>query len=214
MNYMQEINSRIVSKNNQGKYSLFSTDACQKQLNTSENVDLIFDIIDEWNDACNLPLDFGQFLNNMTRDNENLIAFSRVYIGELETEGPVQSEEIVDIATNGLLNNGHINSSGVAQRVNSPSDVLSPLVGLAGWINLIGKYKNNNAVILYSLPKQYITDSCHFKDERYAKEIYNFDGNLTHIKPEYLIGMIVKNKDGIDVVLTKDQMLQMNNRTR
>ena len=206
--------NRIKEKNSQGKYSLFSTDTFKNCINTP-SMSIYFDILKDWDNDCNLPIELGEFLNEATRSNQDLVAFSRVYIGELKNNGEIASEEISDIATYGLINNGHVNSSGANQELHSPSECLSPLYGIEGWINLVGRYKRNNAIILYSLPKKYIDNRCYFKDKSKANMIYNFSGNLTYIKPEFLIGMIIKNKDVPDLFLTREDMLQMSNkRTR
>ena len=214
MNTKDKIKEIIKKKNAEGKYSLFSTDMAMKYMN-SDSIDIMFDIVNDWDQKCNIPIELGETLNKISSDERNLVAFSRVYFGELNFDEPlVQSEEIVDTATRGLKNNGHINSSGMNQRLNSPSDALTSLVGLEGWIQLVGPYKGNNAVILYSFPSEFIDKECHFKDDRFASEVYDFDGNITRFKPEYMIGMIVKNKDVPDVFLTRDDMLNLNNNSK
>ena len=212
MDRLQEIKEKIQKKNAEGKYSLFSTDVVQKYVN-SDSIDIVFDIISYWDEHCNIPIELGEFLNSISSDERNLVAFSRFFIGTLDSKNPgeVKSNEIVDIASNGLKNNGHINSSGAHQELNSPSDALTPLKGIEGWIQLVGSYKNNNSVILYSFPSKFIDSECHFKDNKFASEIYDFDDNIVHFKPEYLIGMIVKNKDAVDVFISKDDMITMNN---
>lgn len=206
MDYIETIKQYVMEKNNHGKYSIFNSSAAKPYLD-SKNKDVI-EIILENDMDCNLPIDLGVFLDNISTDSRNVVAFSRVYIGELDKEGSVRSDEIVDIATNGLKNNGHINSSGVYQKVNSPSDCLSPLTKLSGWINLVGSYKKNNATILYSFPSEFMSDDCHFENHD-PNNVYDFKDNLTYLKPEYLIGMIIKNKEGLDIFLDRNQMLEM-----
>lgn len=217
MDYNKEIKDAIIKKDKEGKYSIFSSDAFKKYIN-SDSIDIIFDIVREWDEGCNLSTELGEALNNISRDENNMIAFSRVYLAALDKEtNIIKSDEIADIAKYGLENNGHVNSSAAIQKVIHPSLKLSPFVGIEGWIQLIGSYKNNNAIILYSLPKQYVDEDCHFTSPNADKIIYNYSENgIPLIKPEYLIGMIVKNKDNaIDVFLTRDDMLGLeNNKTR
>lgn len=213
MNYNMKKNMYINKKLIQGKYSLFSTDISDKYLNTDAE-EIYFDVIKEWDEKCNLPVELGETLNRMSNDKNNIIAFSRVFISKLNCPGIIISNEIYDIANHGLKNNGHINSSGAVQRINQPSNVLTPLINIEGWINLIGSYKGNNATILYSIPKKYITDDCYLKKDEYANSIYNFAENCTYIKPEFLIGMIIKNKDYPDIFLTREDMLQMNTKIK
>ncbi len=210
MDYKNRIKKQIELKNSQGKYSLFSAKSLANYIRPSM-VELTYEVIKEWDESCNLPIELGEFLDNISLDENNIVAFSRVYISKLEEkEKIIESDEIVSIATDGLANNGHVNSSGASQEVNSPSDVLSPLSGLEGWINIVGSYKRNNAVILYSIPSKIMDDTCHFTSNSASNYLYNYDKyKVPHIKPEFLIGMIVKNNGAPDLFLTRDDMLNM-----
>lgn len=210
MDYNEKIKNSIMKKNMSGRYSLFSAESLKKYLKP-DMIELTYDVIKEWDERCNLPIDLGKFLDKISMDQNNIIAFSRVYISKLEEkEKIIESDEIVSIATDGLANNGHVNSSGASQEVNSPSDVLSALKSLEGWINLVGSYKKNNAIILYSIPSKIMDDTCHFTSYTAANYLYNYDKNkVPHIKPEFLIGMIVKNNGAPDLFLTRDDMLHM-----
>lgn len=211
MTYAAKIKNNIHHKNEQGKYSLFSTDVAKAAYENSL-MDVYYDILKEWDDVCNLPIEIGEFINNELKNRNYLIAFSRMYIEGLDRNGDEVFDEINDIAKDGLINNGHVNSSGAVQELNSPSDCLTPLVGIEGWINLVGSYKKNNAIVIYSLPKACVDNECHIKHPGRAEMIYNFIDNKTYIKPELLVGMIIKNKGISDIFLTRDDMLKLENK--
>ena len=199
---LNKIQKEKLDKSKSGEYSLF--DASFVKL-TDDNMEIVYDILSGWDKECKIPKDVGEFLNQISNDPENAVAIHRTHMYE---ESNVLIEKI---AKEGLINNGHIMSSGAGGGIPSLSLTLSPLVGMTGFINLVGSYKNNNLTVIYSFPTNLVDkETLEFKNDDAIKQVYDFK-NRVYIKPEYIVGAIVKGKNGeLDKFLTHDEMLSLN----
>lgn len=195
-------------KHMEGKFSIFDTKFA-KNIEKNGYSNYVFDVFEDWNERCNIPLEAGLELYKLSENPDQLLAIHRTHICDFHNEnGSVKSNDVVDIANNGLINNGHL-SSGAYTEVPEPSYTLSPLSDLSGFINLVASYKQNNAVIIYSLPSNCVNEDLEFINSESFKKIYNFDNGIVRIKPELIVGMILKNPNATDIFLTRDDMLNL-----
>ena len=196
MNYSEKINELREKKHQEGKYSIFDTDFSKKlKLNNT-----IFEIMSEWNEKCDIPTYTGDFLNTLTNDSKNIVAIHRIFVSDLhEEDNQIKSDMIADIAEHGLIN--------------KTSNELTPLKELEGFIKLVASYRNNDAVIIYSFPSEYIDENLLLNTPHVSK-IYNFEGNTQRYNPEYIVGMILKNNNSLNTFLSREDMLNLKSNSK
>ena len=216
-NIISIINQLKIQKNNEGKYSFFDAPFSKCLYDEKiifDNKKIIFDIIYDLDQNCNISKELGDFLVNASNDTKNRMGIHRTKLYDLIIDNNIiYSDMLYDIAKKGIQNFGHL-SSGVNEKCPEPSRTLSPLYGITGFINLLSSYKNNNATIIYSFPSEFLNDEMDFTNSKYIKNIYNFEGGKPYIKPEYIVGTIIKNEHGLDIFLTHDEMLKNNNKQK
>lgn len=196
---LNKISKIKLNKEKNDEYSLF--DASFVKLN-DDNLETVYDILSGWDEVCKLPKDVGEFLDQISSDSENAVAIHRTRMFE------GNNILIESIAKDGLINNGHVMSSGADSGIPDLNLTLTPLDGMSGFINLVGSYKDNNLTIVYSFPTNLVDKkTLEFKNEDAVNQIYNFNGRA-YIKPEYIVGAIIKGKNGeLDKFITHDEML-------
>ena len=212
---LEEAKKRINLSNQRGKYSFFENPYAKKLLRgiynncDYEQMHSIFDIISTWDNACNLSIETGNYVEQLCNQPDRVVAIHRSNIGELSNEnGVLINSNVLEILQRGLQNLGHSNV-GANIGIPHPSLTVTPLADFTGFVNLFASYKNNNITVLLSFPKQYVADDCSFNNINQADYIYNYVNNIPFIKPEYIEAIIYKNNDGFDLCYKKDEILEI-----
>ena len=193
-----------------GRFSMFDLGIINEDMDY-ETIVTMSTILNGWESSCNIPYTLGESLMQLTKDNTVMI--HRTNLGlETKKEGLDYNENLVDIMGNGLINQGHINAGGGGAIINgTPSLTLTmtPLTGLAGFINLIETYKNNDTVIVIAFPKDLVDKDGKLVRGHDYSEIYDLDGNVPRVKPEFNFGAIIKKDNSLDEFYTRDEILGM-----
>ena len=197
---------------NEGRFSLFHTRfAMEKlsQLNNYKDLKYFYDILEGHDSDCKISYKIGLSIDRILSDNTVLVHRTNLSL-DRDVIGLPQSEELYCIMKDGLKNYGHLNAYGGGASLNSvPSLSLTstPLVGLAGYINLISSYKDNDTVILMSFPKTLVNDQGDIVDSSYNGEVYNLETNPPTVKPKYILGAIIKKDGKLDEFYLKDEII-------
>ena len=197
-----------------GRFSLFHTDCIGSRFDKNKSYDgmkYLFDLVEGWDKYCNLSYNNGISLEGFVNDPSIVVGVHRTNLNIKKDENgfPV-STGLDKIMSEGLINYGHANAYGGGAFTSIPaiSLTMTPLKGLEGYINLVGSYHNNDAIILAAFPRELVDDDCDIIDNSRASEIYKISTFWSTIKPEYLMGAIVKNKDGYDEFFTRDEIIE------
>lgn len=204
----EEMNRIIIQAELDGRFSFYEFQVVQKALSKCENSNnyetysMINEIITTWDQYCNLPRDVGEFINREMSDESKVLAIHRTNIGPINDYR--ENRILNSIMENGLINMGH-GMQGAFVATPSLTLTTTPLSFLEGLINLIGSYKGNNAVILLSFPADEVDDKLDFKVD--STMIYQKSGNTNYIKPEYILGAIIKKDHELDEYHTREDIL-------
>ena len=191
----------------EGRFSLFMVNDLQAALNNptvkTENIEFVLDICEKWDPYCNIPLEFGLFLERESRNPNYVMGVHRTN---------ASMDDLQNIMTEGLVNYGHLFSSG-AILLHAPDLDLTytPLNGLTGFLNIVGSYKGNDKVVISAFPTDVVDRFLFMKDKSKANRIYTKEGEYGYrVKPEYMIAAIIKNKNGLDEVKLRSEFLEQN----
>lgn len=223
------IDTRIISKeidradkideaHSKGRYSFFENDFAKEyfdrcmKMNDFDRYITLYNMVEGWDDVCNLSLETGEYISSLWREDVDKIpAIHRANVGDIKMDGDIPTNvNLLDIMKNGLINNGHAMQGGFVKGAPSLSLTATPLDSFTGMINLLASYKNNNVIIVLQFPRLLVDKDLRFTTEGVANTIYNKDGNIHVIKPEYILGVIVKSKEGLDQFYSREQILSVN----
>lgn len=210
----EEVREKIDKAHAQGRYSFFENDfayefldKCVKE-NDYDRYMVFYDMIDGWDRECNLSLETGQYIGNLWLSDPNKIpAIHRTYLdGYTYQNGMPYSEDLFNIMEEGLYNYGHANLGAVVG-IPDLSLTTTPLDSFTGMINLIASYKHNNTTIIMQFPRELVDNSMGFTSKEAIDTIYDQSTGYCVIKPEYILGAVVKSDDGFDQFYSKEQIL-------
>ena len=204
----EEINRTIMQAELDGRFSFYEFQVVQNILskceknNSFDKYSMINEMVSTWDRYCNLSRELGEYINREMLDESKVLAIHRTNIGPINDykENPILNS----IMEEGLMNMGH-GMQGVFVERPSLALTTTPLSSLEGLINLIGSYKGNNAVILLSFPADEVDDKLDFKVD--STMIYQKSGNTNYIKPEYILGAIIKKDHELDEYHTREDIL-------
>ena len=204
----------IKQKDNlKGKFSLFDSSFAReffsKDLEYNKRK-YFFDLINDWDEKCNIPYNIGISLDRIAKDNTVMIHRTK-----LDIDNDVENNEnLQNIMNNGLRNYGHGNAVGGSAFVDDPSLTLTmtPLKGISGWINLLSSWHENDSVIIAAFPKELVKDDGEFANDKSASMIYDYNGKIPSVKSEYLVGVIIKKEDTLDEFYTRDEIKEFGNK--
>lgn len=210
----KEINNKINQAIENDRFSLFELcfvkDFFRKIeiLNNEEAYKDIFEMVDGWDNRCKLPRKAGEYINKMILENPDcILAIHRTYLGHYDRSNQIPYNKLLeDIMKIGLTNNGHAMQGGETDNP-SLSLTTNPLDSLGDIVNLIGSYNSNNTTILLMFPRNLIDEELDFINKEDAEKIYTLDYNIPHINPDYILGAIIKNKNGLDEFYTREELL-------
>ncbi len=182
-------------------------------LNDYDRYEFFFNVAKNWDDNFKFSRETGNYINEICKNSEDgVLAVHRSNLGPIEyLNGNPQNDNVNDILTMGLINNGHA-MQGAYDEVPSLTLTTTPLDGLTGLINLVASYKNNNAIVILKFPKEYVDEELSFVSEESYKKIYNKDGIISYIDPSYIMGIILKDEDGVFKIHDKDELLKNNHK--
>ena len=225
----RRIDTRILSKeidradkideaHKNGRYSFFENDfakeyfeGCMK-LNDFDRYITLYNMVEGWDDVCNLSLETGEYISSLWREDVDKIpAIHRVNVGEIKLDGTVPTNSnLLSIMRDGLINNGHAMQGALVKGAPDISLTATPLDSFTGMINLLASYKNNNVIVILQFPRLLVDKDLKFTTPGAANTIYNKEDNIHIIKPEYVLGAIIKREDGLDEFYSREQLLSVN----
>ena len=196
------------------RFSLYMFD-CVKDIifdpsRTEEQAETVFDMLEFWDENSHIPYETGRLLNELEQDDTIEPAIHRTYFRYEPINGYQHNEDLEDIMCNGLINYGHANAVGGAAFLNKEPDValtMTPFRGITGIINLAGSYKGNNTTIIAAFPKSIVDEDLYNKNNK-ENEIYDHHGKFNYIKPKYILGALIKNKNDLDTFYLKSEILE------
>ncbi len=195
--YMEDFIKKSLDKNNNNK-----------QLKTTQLLKFCLDTAKSNDSVTQVDLGVGKKIEELVNDEKNMMFIHRakLYLDENNT-----SKDLESIMRDGLINYGHINAKGgVAYSLGAPSigTTLTPMIGLSGYVNLLSNWHNNDSVIVFSIPRELLDEDNDFIDNNLAYN--NVDGKY-YIKPEYIVGNIVKKDSKLVSFDLKEDILNKNN---
>ena len=203
----------IMNAQRDNRFSLFEFPDFQETLSKCERLgdlksyQLFYDIGSNGDKYCNISRETGEILCKYMQDPNNVLAIHRTFVGSIEERERAKSSKMLDaIMEEGLVNNGH-SMQGLITAVPHLSLTTTPVRDFGGIINTVAPYKGNNAVVLLLFPKDYVDKKLDFKDPSCANIIYKKEGNIHYIKPEYILGAIIKPKEGLSNFYSREQII-------
>lgn len=217
-----ELKKETAMKN--GKFSLFHTKFSNDIFNNPksyEGLKSTYEILESWEDICNLPYNVGVSLDAFVNDPNLVVMIHRANLSlDKNISGLPNSETLQDIMENGLINYGHLNAYGGSALIGVPDLALTmtSMKGLSGYINLVSSYKDNDTIIISAFPKAkydengklisgLVDEDGHIVDKSKASEIYDLSKTNPQIKKEYMMGAIIKKNNGFDEFYTRDEII-------
>ena len=199
-----------------GRFSLFHVREFSRYFGRNSNYQLMesmYEIIDGWDKSCNLPYDFGEKLSELASNDEYTVCIHRTRLDvDKEKAGIPESDDLVNIMENGLVNYGHSNAVGgsafMSNSVPGLGLTTTPLVGIEGYINLVGSYHGNDATIIMVFPSNLVGKDGEIKQGIDPSLVYDLSGRNPVIKNEFLYGAVLKKNNGYDEFYTRDQIVQ------
>lgn len=223
----RKIESKKTQKKEEGRFSLYHAKFCEKMIESYkkyENIKWLEEVIDGWDDYCKLSYEEGMSLDKLIEDPNYVVAIHRTNLDlDRDKKGLTTSDGLQSIMTKGLINFGHANATGGGAYLNTVPEIsltMSPVDGLGGYINLVSNYKNNDTVILAAFPKAKFDENSVLISGLVDKNlnivngltetIYDTTDRFPKIKPEYIIGAILKKNNGLDEFYTREEIINYN----
>lgn len=209
----KKIETYKLKAHNNDKFSLFDASFAKELFSRKDtnyrSLESIYEMISSWEEKCNIPYDFGVALDQVA--SEEVVMIHRTNLNfDKDSEGLQNNDVLYNIMNDGLVNTGHLHSSGTI--TNGASDLtltMTPLKGLSGYINLVSSYKSNDTTIIAAFPKDLVDEDGHIKDMSRCCEIYDVVNDQLAVKPKFLRGAILKKNNGLDEFYDQQEILQV-----
>ena len=189
----------------EGRYCMFDNPYASRLVQKpkgglDEHFEDRFEIVSDITDNCRLSKDTGEYIERLISEEDKTLLIHRTLLYD--------DNQVNNILTEGLFNNGHAFVGGGRMETPSPTLTTTPVSSLGGFINLFSNYKDNNYVFLLQVPKEYINEDGNFVDlDSSPYYVYDMSGTIPRFKPEYVIGIIKKNDNGLDRYYSKEEIL-------
>lgn len=195
-----------------GVYSMFNSYVGLELMKTDDyrKLNYLFRLFCDIDKRAKIPHEVGKLIDSYVESPDFVVAIHRekIFSGDEKNEESKYGY-LIDILKNGQFNNGHF--EGVNENAPSPSLSVTPLKQLGDYVNLFSNYKNNNCTIVYAFPSTLVSEDCQLLNENAIEEVYNIDSNKYRFKPEFIIGILVKQNNGPDIFYTRDELLDLKN---
>lgn len=199
-----------------GAFSLFHAKIVEDFINSATNykgMKYAFDLVDSYSGKYNLPYNFGISLENFINKEDLVVCIRRMNLGlDKEKPGIPSSDELFHLMNDGVENHGHSNAVGGSAFVNDLPDLTlcsTSVSNLGGYINLVSSYHDSDSTIVMVFPTTLVSKSGNIIKGK-EKEIYNTDSFFPTIKPEYVIGTLLKKDNGFDEFYTRSEIVNTN----
>lgn len=202
-----------------GRFSLFDAKFSIDVFSKEASYDYLrwtYEMISEWDKLCNLSYEAGISLDKLANDNTVMIHRARLDL-DTNSEGLACNEALHSIMNEGLKNYGHMNAiGGGAFSVSPPSLTLTmtPLKGMAGYINLLSSYHSNDAIVVAAFPKELVNSDGEIINNPTCDKVYDLSGFPPKVRREFMIGTILKKNNGLDEFYTRDEIVNSFNNTK
>ena len=215
----EKVEAHRLAAHREGRFSLFDARFSIEDFSKTSNYDYLkwlYETLLEWEKKCNLPYDVGMFLDKIASDNTVMIHRTRLGL-DADSEGLNCTEELYSIMNEGLKNYGHANAVGGGAFSDLPPGLtltMTPLKGMAGYINLLASYHSNDTVVVSVFPKGLLFDDGEIIDNSFYDKIYDLSVFPPKVKREFMAGAILKKKNGLDEFYTRDEIVESFNATK
>ena len=219
---IKKVNTIRVKAKQEGRFSLFHTEFISQKIFSAKNyktAKYIYDIVLEHDKDCNISYKTGILIDKIIQSKEFVVGIHRENLNlNSDIRGITSSKQLDDIIENGLPNSVHISSNDSSSSVPLISKVVTPIVGLAGYINLVSLDKKNDSIILLAFPKikedeagniknGLVNESLKIVDKSKTDIIYKYE-NKYIIRPEFILGAILSKNNGLDEFFTRDDFIK------
>lgn len=197
--YSKKIELEKEKAKRENRFSLFHatfSDQLFNSISSFKDFRDMFDMI-KYNDKfCNISYEDGMTIDLIANRSKTFIHRTNLSLNSNGNEIPY-NEDLNSIMSNGLKNYGHMNAAGGGAFVKyfpPLSLTMSHLKGITGYVNLLSPYKNNDTVIFASFPSDLVDEEG--RPTKDYTDIYNVEGSVPSIKPEYMMGALIKTNTG------------------
>lgn len=211
-----KINKKIDLARVEDRYSLFEFDCVKEKFfsdfTNSDVMESLYDLLEEWDNNSRIPYNTGILLNELIEDKNIVPAIHRTKFQYTNIGEYKHNDDLENIMYNGLYNNGHANAQGGGVILKGTPDVLltmTPLRGISGIINLVGTLHGSNTTVIAAFPKELVTEDLENK-RGMETSIYDYHDSFYYIKPEYIVGALIKDNDKskLDAFYLKNEILE------
>ena len=209
---ISNIEKRIDNAKVNDRFSIFMFN-CVKDKVFDENIkddylEMLYDILEPWDDQCKLPYNTGVLLNELEQDNTIIPTVHRTFFKYEDINGYKHNNDLDDIMCNGLINQGHTNATGgpaVEEGAPNLSLTMTDIKDIGGILNIIASYRGSNTTIVAAFPKTIVDKNLTNLNDN---EIYDIHNGYYYIKPKYILGALIKNDNNLDSFYLKNEILE------
>ncbi|MBE6160800.1 MAG: hypothetical protein E7158_01075 [Firmicutes bacterium] len=175
-----------------------------------------YELFKEWDEKGSIPLDFGLRLKEIMNDKNMNLYIHRTSI--INNENIFDSNVLMDVMENGLINNGSAHSNATSKETVPPISKTADLIkyDIQMQIDLKSHRRDSfgnisTGAIIFAIPSKYLNEN----DEVIVDPnlVYDYKNNLAHIKPEFIIGATTLKNHGECEFYSREDLLK-NKRSR
>jgi hypothetical protein len=210
---LNQINEYINKKRSEGIFSIMESKYIQNGIqealgykdkhHAADVLSFFINIADTMDSDSKIDLSIGEQIDSFFYDPDNtyFIHRTKLYLDENNT-----SDALTSIMEKGLRNDGHANAFNGAINNDYPplGTTLTTLLGMSGYGNLVGSWHENDSIILVSIPTKLLNSDY---EPINPEDVYYKEDGRYYIKPEYVIGNIVKKDGRLTEIDTKEDIL-------
>ena len=215
----KKVQTKREEAHKEGRFSLFHVREFAKYFKNGvsyDSMEYMYELLEGWDKKCNLSYEFGTHLDELVSNEDYVVCINRGdFTFDKSNSGLEKSTRLESIMERGLINYGHANAVGgsafMSGTIAGLSLATTPLIGLSGYINLVGSYKNNDTTIIMIFPSSLVGKDGNIKHGVDPNLVYDLSGENPVIRSEFMYGAILKKDNGYDEFYSKDQIIQSKN---
>ncbi len=178
--FSEKVKAAILEKNSSGLFSLFETNEFARQFGEVKNKKqfaFLYTLYKANDDSHIISEELGKKLKELENDPNYCYGVHRTYMD-------LDGEVIKDVVSSGINATGHSAQGAFEENAPNPSLNFTPLNGLAGYINLLSSYKDNNIAIICKFPKDKVDKDLQLRNKNDFNGVYIKTPNGYVVSPE------------------------------
>ena len=203
--FSEKVKASILEKKEKDLFSLFETDEFARQFKDIKNKKqfaFLYTLYKANDDSHIISEELGRKLKEYEND-------PGYYYGVHRTFMDLDGEVIKDVVASGIHATGHSAQGAFEESAPSPSLNFTTLSGLAGYINLLSPYKENNIAIICKFPKDKVDKDLQLRNKNDFNGVYIKTPNGYVVSPENIDCIVsFDGEERYPTVYSKEEILR------